>query len=80
MAAMAGALRSAAGASKAAPKAAAPRMQIQAGETVEHDAFGRGLVLSVRAMGGDALVEVAFDSVGTKKLMLKMAAQHLKIV
>ena len=76
----AGALRSAVGASKAAPKAAAPRMQIQAGETVEHDAFGRGLVLSVRAMGGDALVEVAFDSVGTKKLMLKMAAQHLKIV
>ena len=76
----AGALRSAAGASKAAPKAAAPRLQIQAGETVEHDAFGRGLVLSVRTMGGDALVEVAFDSVGTKKLMLKMAAQHLKIV
>ena len=76
----AGALRSAAGASKATPKAAAPRMQIQAGETVDHDAFGRGLVLSVRAMGGDALVEVAFDSVGTKKLMLKMAAQHLKIV
>ena len=76
----AGALRSAAGASKAAPKAAAPRMQIQAGETVKHDAFGRGLVLSVRAMGGDALVEVAFDSVGTKKLMLKMAAQHLKIL
>ena len=76
----AGALRSAAGASKAAPKAAAPRIQIQAGETVEHDAFGRGLVLSVRTMGGDALVEVAFDSVGTKKLMLKMAAQHLKIV
>ena len=76
----AGALRSAAGASKAAPKAAASRMQIQAGETVEHDAFGRGLVLSVRSMGGDALVEVAFDSVGTKKLMLKMAAQHLKIV
>ena len=76
----AGALRSAAGASKAAPKAAAPHMQIQAGETVEHDAFGRGLVLSVRTMGGDALVEVAFDSVGTKKLMLKMAAQHLKIV
>ena len=75
-----GALRSAAGASKAAPKAAAPRMQIQAGETVEHDAFGRGLVLSVRTMGGDALVEVAFDSVGTKKLMLKMAAQHLKIL
>ena len=56
---------------------AAPRMQIQAGETVEHDAFGRGLVLSVRAMGGDALPEVAFDTVGTKKLMLKAAMRHL---
>ena len=76
----AGALRSTAGASKAAPKAAAPRMEIQPGETVEHDAFGRGLVLSVRPMGGDALLEVAFDTVGTKKLMLKAASHHLKKV
>ena len=29
-------------------------------------------------MGGDALVEIAFDSVGTKKLMLKAAAQSMK--
>jgi len=36
-----------------------------------------GLVLSVRAMGGDALIEVAFDTVGTKKLMLKAAMRHL---
>lgn len=28
------------------------------------------------AMGGDALLEVAFDGIGTKKLMLKAAAQH----
>lgn len=49
-------------------------------ETVEHDAFGRGLVLSVRPMGGDALLEVAFDTVGTKKLMLKAASHHLKKV
>ena len=45
---------------------------------MEHDAFGRGLVLSVRPMGGDALLEVAFDTVGTKKLMLKAASHHLK--
>ena len=28
-----------------------------------------GMVLSVRPMGNDALIEVAFDKVGTKKLM-----------
>ena len=45
---------------------------------VEHDVFGKGLVISLRAMGGDALLEVAFDTVGTKKLMLKAATHHLK--
>ena len=42
-----------------------------------HSAFGQGMVLSVRPMGGDALVEVAFDRVGTKRLMLKAAGAHL---
>ena len=32
------------------------------------------------AMGNDALVEVAFDGVGTKKLMLRAAGSHLKKV
>ena len=63
---------------KAAPRPAAPRMELQPGEMVEHDAFGRGMVLSVHPVGGDAMVEVAFDKVGTKRLMLKMAAQHLQ--
>jgi DNA helicase-2/ATP-dependent DNA helicase PcrA len=36
------------------------------------------MVLSVQPMGGDALVEIAFDSVGTKRLMLKAAAAHMK--
>ena len=58
--------------------ASAPLMELHAGDGVEHSAFGRGMVLSVRAMGGDALIEVAFDTVGTKKLMLKAAASHLK--
>ena len=65
-------------AAKAAPRPAAPRMDLQPGEMVAHDAFGRGMVLSVRPMGGDAMLEVAFDKVGTKRLMLKMAAQHLQ--
>ena len=57
---------------------AAPLMQLQQGDTVEHTAFGKGMVLSVRPMGGDALVEVAFDQVGAKKLMLKSAGSHMK--
>ena len=65
-------------AAKAAPRPAVPRMDLKLGEMVDHDAFGRGMVLSVRPMGGDAMLEVAFDKVGTKRLMLKMAAQHLQ--
>ena len=45
---------------------------------MEHTAFGRGMIVSLKPMGGDALLEVAFDSVGTKKLMLKAASQHMK--
>ena len=60
-----------------APASAAPSLQLQKGDSVEHKAFGRGMVLSVQKMGGDALVEIAFDNVGTKRLMLKSAAAHL---
>ena len=48
------------------------------GDMVEHKAFGRGMVLSIQPMGGDALIEIAFDQVGTKRLMLKSASQHMK--
>ena len=53
-------------------------MQLQKGDMVEHTAFGRGMVLSVRPMGGDALAEVAFYKVGAKKLMLRSAGAHMK--
>ncbi len=52
-------------------------LQLSKGDMVDHKAFGRGMVLSVQAMGGDALVEIAFDNVGTKRLMLKSAAAHM---
>ena len=39
------------------------------GDRVRHFTFGEGEVLSVRPMGSDVLYEVAFDRVGTKKLM-----------
>ena len=48
------------------------------GDMVQHTAFGRGMVLSVLKMGGDALLEIAFDQIGTKKLMAKTASSHMK--
>ena len=45
----------------------------QAGDQVTHKVFGKGLVLSVTPMGNDQLVEVAFEKVGTKKIMAKFA-------
>ena len=64
-----------------AQRSAAPAaglMQLEKGDMVRHTAFGQGMVLSVRPMGGDALVEVAFDQVGSKKLMLKSAGKHME--
>ncbi|WP_209343789.1 UvrD-helicase domain-containing protein [Flavonifractor sp. AGMB03687] len=69
-----------------APAASAPSAEGQAapagggfrmGDMVRHKAFGQGLITKVTPMGGDALVEIAFDSVGTKKLMLKSASQYM---
>ena len=52
--------------------------QYQQGDMLEHKAFGRGMVLSTQKVGGDVLLEIAFDTVGTKRLMLKFTAQHMK--
>lgn len=43
------------------------------GDRVRHKTFGEGLIISSTAMGGDMLLEIAFDTVGTKKLMAKFA-------
>ncbi len=52
-------------------------LSLEKGDAIEHRTFGKGMVLSVRPMGNDALLEVAFDGAGTKKLMLKVAGQHI---
>jgi len=59
-------------------QASDPMLQLNQGDMVQHTAFGQGTVVSLRPMGGDALVEVAFENVGTKKLMLKSAGKHMK--
>ena len=60
------------------PTAPATYLEVNKGDMVMHAAFGRGLVLSVLKMGGDALLEIAFDDIGTKKLMAKAASSHMK--
>ena len=43
--------------------------EFKAGDMVEHPSFGEGLIISASDLGGDTLYEVAFDDVGTKKIM-----------
>lgn len=43
------------------------------GDTVSHSVFGTGIVLSAKPMGNDTLLEIAFDKVGTKKIMANFA-------
>ena len=58
--------------SKATPPA------FRQGDMVEHNSFGRGMIVSMTPMGGDHLVEIAFDRLGTKRLMLKAASRLMK--
>jgi DNA helicase-2/ATP-dependent DNA helicase PcrA len=67
--------RSASTSSAAKTAATADLLQVEKGDVVMHQTFGQGTVLSIRKMGNDALVEVAFDKVGTKKLMLRTAGK-----
>ena len=43
------------------------------GMTVNHKTFGQGIILSVTPAGNDTLLEIAFDNVGTKKIMANFA-------
>ena len=61
-----------------APANTASYLELNKGDMVQHAAFGRGLVLSVMKLSGDALLEIAFDQIGTKKLMAKTASAHMK--
>ncbi|MFR5640094.1 MAG: hypothetical protein ACLUDF_03210 [Butyricicoccus sp.] len=54
-----------------------PLPNFAAGDRVFHKAFGDGLIVSVKPMGGDALLEIAFDQKGTKRLMAKSAGQFM---
>ncbi|MCQ2454690.1 MAG: UvrD-helicase domain-containing protein [Clostridia bacterium] len=44
-----------------------------AGQSVEHKTFGRGMIIKVTPMSNDTLLEIAFEDVGTKKIMANFA-------
>ncbi len=50
-----------------------PKKEYHVGERIVHNVFGTGTVLSMIQMGNDAMLEVGFDQVGTKKLMANYA-------
>ena len=63
----------------AAPRPAAKAVpDFKAGDRVNHKAFGPGTISKLTPMGGDALVEIEFDKMGTKRLMLRVAAQNME--
>ncbi len=59
------------GLSNSAPKSTENFM---VGEQVVHRVFGKGMIVSLKPMGNDVLMEIAFEKVGTKKIMANMGA------
>lgn len=56
-----------------APAGGTKKEIFEAGDRVVHPTFGEGDIISAKKMGADWLYEVAFDRVGTKKLMATYA-------
>ncbi len=51
----------------------ASNTEYNVGERVKHNVFGEGTILSIKKMANDAMLEVAFEKVGTKKIMANFA-------
>lgn len=52
--------------------------KFEVGDRVEHKAFGAGEITKMTPMGGDALVEITFEKIGVKRLMLRAAAPNMQ--
>ncbi len=57
----------------ARPSAPAASQSFSAGDRVRHNKFGEGTVISAAPIGNDTLIEICFDTLGTKKLMANFA-------
>ena len=54
-----------------------PLPDFKLGDSVNHRAFGKGVITKVTPMGGDALLEITFETAGLKRLMLRAAKQFM---
>ena len=59
--------------SASALKKADSGFEFKKGDRVHHRKFGDGMIISASPSGGDYLVEILFDNVGTKNLMASIA-------
>ena len=55
------------------PQKKASDINYTVGMRVIHRTFGPGMIIDARPMGNDTLLEIAFDNVGTKKIMANYA-------
>ena len=55
------------------PAPAAPEQKFRAGQRVRHPSWGEGLVISSRILDGEETLDVAFESVGIKRLIASLA-------
>ena len=63
---------------KAAARAAGSTFGYEAGDKVEHKKFGRGVIESITGSGNDARVYIRFNDVGSKELLLALAAKNMQ--
>ena len=56
----------------------APLVAFQIGDRISHMTFGQGVILNVIPMSTDYMYEIAFDNVGTKKLMASYVSKLMK--
>ncbi|HLS30088.1 MAG TPA: 3'-5' exonuclease, partial [Flavobacteriaceae bacterium] len=54
-------------------KSKTPMLQLNEGQTVEHNRFGVGQVLNIEGAGQDKKAEIDFDKGGIKKILLRFA-------
>jgi len=54
-----------------------PSVSFEQGDTVEHKTFGHGVIIKKTSAGGDALLEIAFDEHGEKRLMQGTASRYM---
>ncbi len=66
----------------AASKSSAPASSLSyhKGQKVLHKAWGMGVIQEITPMGGDMLLQIEFEKVGSKLMMAKTAGQFIKAI